>query len=111
MTHHTLSNPVAIDRNGILPVEYVLHQNYPNPINPITTISYALAEMSEVKLTIYDITGREVATIVTRQQTTGYHDVQWSGLNTAGNLVSTGVYFCRLEAGSYSQTIKIVCLR
>lgn len=91
--------------------EFQLSQNFPNPFNPTTTISYSLPEMSDVRLIVYDITGREVARIVNSQQTSGYHNVQWNGRDDSGNPVSTGVYFTRLEAGEYSQTIKMVYLK
>jgi hypothetical protein len=97
--------------SATLPTEFQLLQNYPNPFNPTTTISYALPETVNITLTVYDITGREVVRLASEQQAAGYHDVEWKGTDTAGNPVSTGEYFCRLEAGSNSQTIKMVYLR
>lgn len=94
-----------------VPLSYVLHQNYPNPFNPTTTIRYSLPEAGSIKLTVFDIQGREVMTFHTAEKSPGNHEVQWNGRNQQGNQVSTGVYFCRLHAGSFSQTIKIVYLR
>jgi len=94
-----------------LPDVYELNQNFPNPFNPITTISYSLPERSMVKLTIFDIQGREITNLQKVEKPQGKYEVQWSGMDESGNSVSTGVYFCRLQAGEYSQTIKMVYLR
>jgi len=102
---------VSIEGSNLLPDEFALYQNFPNPFNPTTTISYALAELSDVTLTIYDITGRELIQIVNSNQSSGYHDIKWSGMTAAGNMVSTGVYFCQISAGSNSKTIKMLYLK
>jgi len=85
--------------------------NYPNPFNPSTTIQYELPELSTVVLSIYDIRGREVRTLLEGTKPPGSYEVQWNGVDNSGNPVSTGVYFCRLQAGSYSKTIKMVYLK
>ncbi len=84
---------------------------YPNPFNPTTTISFDLPELLDVRLTIYDVKGREVLTLRSEEQLAGQYQVQWNGANESGNPVSTGVYFAHLQAGSFSQTIKMVYLR
>lgn len=89
----------------------VLNENYPNPFNPTTTISYSLAVPANLTLTVYDISGVEITTLKNGYQDSGYYDIQWNGKNQSGNPVSTGVYFCRLQAGDYNQTIKMVYLR
>jgi len=91
--------------------EYSLSQNYPNPFNPTTNINYDLPEQSTVSLTIFDIRGQAVMTLLDAGKPPGNYVVKWSGLDQSGNQVSTGVYFCRLDAGTYSQTIKMVYLR
>lgn len=78
-----------------LPKEYALMQNYPNPFNPNTTIKYALPFTSEVKLTVYNILGKVVRELVGKNQTAGYHEV-----NFDGSSVSSGVYFYRITAKS-----------
>jgi hypothetical protein len=93
------------------PTKFQLLQNYPNPFNPTTTISYDLPERSLVILTVFDIRGQEVATLQEEERPPGNYEVQWNGLDGQGNPVSTGVYFCRLQAGDFSQTIKMVYLR
>ncbi|NQV16155.1 T9SS type A sorting domain-containing protein [bacterium] len=94
-----------------IPQDYSLMQNYPNPFNPTTTISYGLPEAVKTTLIIYDITGRQITTLTDAQQPAGYYNIQWNGTDESGNPASAGLYFCRLEAGSYSQTIKMVYLR
>jgi len=85
---------------------FKLEQNYPNPFNPTTTISYQLSAVSRVSLKIYDVLGREVATIVDACQNVGTHAVTFN----AGKLPS-GVYFYRLNAGGLSSVKKMVVLK
>jgi len=99
------------DKTFSRPRSHVLHQNYPNPFNPTTTISYDLPEQSAVHLTIFNVQGRQIASLQDEQQPAGSYHIKWNGINQAGIPVSTGVYFARLEAGSYIQTIKMVYLR
>jgi len=94
-----------------LPEVFTLQQNYPNPFNPTTTIRYGLPEASDVSLVIYDLKGRVVRSYAQKHQAAGWVNYEWSGMNTNGELVSTGVYLCRLVAGDYSKTIKMVYLR
>ena len=102
---------VGVESLPSLPATFSIQQNFPNPFNPSTTISYALPEASNIQLKVYDILGQEVVTLVCENQTAGYKFVQWNGLNATGNLVSSGVYFARIEAGTFSQTIRMVYLR
>jgi len=89
-----------------IPDEYSLHQNYPNPFNPRTTIRYALPEDTRVKLVIYNIAGQKIKTLVNEEKEAGYHESIWNGDDVAG-----GIYFCRLQAGDYVQTRKMVLLK
>ena len=88
------------------PSENLLMQNYPNPFNPTTTIRYALAQRSEVSLTVFNALGQKVASLVSGTVEPGYHEVHFDG----GNFAS-GVYFYRLTAGSYTCTMKFVCVK
>jgi len=99
------------DNPKVLPEEIILHQCFPNPFNPITTISYNLPEQSHVKLTVLDVIGREVTTLQDVTKPSGTYEVQWNGLDQSGCPLSTGVYFARLQAGEYTKTIKMVFLR
>lgn len=93
------------------PNNFKLHQNYPNPFNPLTTISYALPTTSDVTLTMYDVAGKLVTTLQRAHQPAGWYDIQWDATDDSGNPVSTGVYFCRLNAGDISKTIKMILLK
>lgn len=95
----------------VIITNFKLRQNYPNPFNPATTISYELPEVSDVTLVVYDINGRTITTLIDSQQPAGMYNIQWNGQDDRVNLVSAGVYFCRLQAGEYNKTIKMVYLR
>ncbi|HXX65210.1 MAG TPA: discoidin domain-containing protein, partial [Bacteroidota bacterium] len=86
-----------------VPLRYALHENYPNPFNPSTVISFDLPRASEVSLRIYDLLGREVATLVHGMVAAGAHRVSWRAADLA-----SGVYFCRFVAGSYAAVKKLV---
>ncbi|MBL7067530.1 MAG: T9SS type A sorting domain-containing protein [Candidatus Marinimicrobia bacterium] len=87
---------LSIDDLQGIPTEYSLSQNYPNPFNPTTTISYQLPRSSFVKLTIYDISGRSIQTLIDEKKNAGYYTVEWNAKN-----VCSGVYFYRIEAGNF----------
>ncbi len=108
-----------------LPSDFNLYQNYPNPFNPETTIRYQLSEISHVTLKVYDILGREVATLANEVMQPGNYKVKFSinnilsssslstftSLGQASSTLSTGVYFYRLTAGNFSQTKKMVLVK
>ncbi|NQT62026.1 MAG: T9SS type A sorting domain-containing protein [Candidatus Marinimicrobia bacterium] len=94
-----------------IPDSYVLEQNYPNPFNPTTTLRYGLPEMSDVSLVIFDLTGRVVFKYSEPVHPAGWVNFEWNGTNSSGEPVSTGVYLCRMVAGEYSETIKMVFLK
>jgi glucose/arabinose dehydrogenase len=93
------------------PSEFVLSQNYPNPFNPATKIEFTLAEPGFVTLKIYDLGGRVVRTLVSQQLSPGYKSVIWDGKNQDGRDVASGVYFCRLKVGDFSQSKKMLLLK
>jgi len=109
--HESSYTTVSVVKEHIIPESFGLLQNYPNPFNPTTTISYELPEQASVTLTVYDIRGQEVMRLQDTEKPPGNFQVLWNGLDQSGIPVSTGVYFCRLTAGSYTQTIKMVYLR
>ncbi len=106
---NTVTNFTNEENNQIS--DFRLFQNYPNPFNPITRIDYRVPKTSDVKITIFDITGREVKTLINRSQPAGLYQLQWNGISNTGKMLSTGVYFARLEAGRYTQVIKMVYLK
>ncbi|MBT6470433.1 MAG: T9SS type A sorting domain-containing protein, partial [Candidatus Marinimicrobia bacterium] len=104
-----ISNTLAINEN-MIPDTYVLHQNYPNPFNPITMLRYDLPKDALVNITIYDMLGREVRTLVNTTQDAGFKSVIWNATNNQGMSVSSGVYIYSIEAGEFTQTKKMVLL-
>ena len=94
-----------------LPEDFALFQNYPNPFNPITTIRFTLPANSPVTLKVFDITGREIQTIMSSTMVAGTHEVRWNGRNSAGLPVASGVYLYRLEAGKHVITRRMVLLK
>jgi formylglycine-generating enzyme required for sulfatase activity len=94
-----------------LPKIINLDQNYPNPFNPITTLRYYLPEDGLVKITIYDMMGRVVKTLMNGSQTAGYKSIQWNATNDEGAPVSAGLYLYTIQAGEFRQTKKMVLLK
>jgi hypothetical protein len=106
-----LAVATATDMNDVKsplppPSVFSLEQSYPNPFNPTTRLQYAVANSRFISLKIYDLVGREVATLVNEQRDAGIYTVQWDGSNYA-----SGTYLCRLQAGDFSQTKKMVLIK
>lgn len=96
----------------LIPSTYALDvSSYPNPFNPTTTIHYILSENTRVSVTIYDQRGRKVKTLVNADQSVGYYRPKWNGTDDSGNPLSSGVYFCQVQAGKFSETVKLVLLK
>ena len=94
-----------------LPKHFVLEQNYPNPFNPATAIRYSLPVASDVTLTIYDLVGRKVLTLVKTVQLPGEHEAVWEGKNAAGAEVSSGIYIYQLRASDFIERRKMLLIR
>jgi len=106
------SNSVGVDnRSETLPQGFALEQNFPNPFNPFTTLRYDLPEDSFVNITIYDMMGRQVKTLINGLQTPGYKTVQWDATNDKNRPVSAGLYLYSIQAGEFKQTKKMVLLK
>ena len=102
-------NDIFVDVNDIkelLPSEYLLQQNFPNPFNPFTTISYSIPISSRVTLKVYDIIGNEINTLVNEEQTRGNYSI-----NFEANNLASGVYFYRIQAGDFISTKKFILLK
>ena len=97
--------------NDFIPLKYILHQNYPNPFNPITTLQYDLPENGLVNVTVYDMLGRQVKTLINQTQEAGYKSVIWNATTDYGKPVSAGVYLYQIQAGEYISTKKMVLLK
>jgi len=89
-----------------LPTKFELEQNYPNPFNPSTTIGYDIPEREHVILTIYDVLGRLVKTLVNAEISSGHYEVHFDA-----SRLSSGLYFYRLQAGTYVQTKKLTVVK
>jgi hypothetical protein len=93
------------------PAGFKLGHNYPNPFNPNTTIGYELPEASSVNISIHNVRGQLVRSLVKSVKPAGLHQVTWNGRDTSGNRVASGVYFYRIQAGAFVQTKKLVLLK
>ena len=102
---------VGIANEGLIPQEYSLSDNYPNPFNPETTISYGLPEQSNLSLIIYNLMGQEIMRWGEQNSQAGFYQKIWNGRNKFGVPVGSGVYFYRIIAGDFVQTRKMVLLK
>ncbi|MCF7858903.1 MAG: carboxypeptidase regulatory-like domain-containing protein [Candidatus Cloacimonetes bacterium] len=94
-----------------LPEVTALTGNYPNPFNPETTVSFSLSESGYVSLTIYNMRGQLVKTLINNQLKAAYHDVVWDGSDNNGKNVSSGIYFYKMQSGKYSSTRKMILMK
>ena len=108
-------NPSAdfmqVEIKGQLPERFTLNQNYPNPFNAATNISFNLPEGGQVKLQVYDLLGRSVVTLQDGFLQAGSHTMVWDGRSAAGFDLASGVYFYRLQAGSFDKTKKMLLIK
>ena len=102
---------VSTEPEYFIPEVFALHQNYPNPFNPVTSLRYNLPENGLVNITIYDMMGRVVKTLVNSSQTAGYKSIRWNATNDLGQPVSAGMYIYTIQAGEFRQTKKMVLLK
>ncbi|MBN2357016.1 T9SS type A sorting domain-containing protein [candidate division KSB1 bacterium] len=110
---YDLETGVAVedDQSGRIPANSDLSLNYPNPFNPATRIDYQVGRgeaHAQVIINIYDILGREVMCLVNETKKPGYYSILWHGVDRRGGRVATGIYFCRMRAGNFVKTIKVV---
>jgi len=94
-----------------LPMQYELSNNYPNPFNPETHISFSLPTAGEVRLSVYNVLGQQVKTLAAGTFEAGRHEVVWDGTDEAGDHVTSGIYLYRLEAGNFLETKKMMLLK
>ena len=105
-----MNSTLSLDNHAI-PEVFALHQNYPNPFNPTTQIKYDLPEDAMVSITIYDIMGRSIKSLVNSNQSAGYRSIQWNATNNLGEPVSAGMYIYIIQAGQFRQVKKMVLLK
>ncbi len=101
----------AIGEITSIPSKFQLHQNFPNPFNPTTTIFYDVSKESNVKVTVFDLLGREIIKLIDQIEPIGTRSINWDGRDYIGNLVKAGVYIYRIEAERFIQTKKMVLLK
>ena len=110
---HQFATGAVLSAEGTeaLPTTFGLAQNYPNPFNPETAIRFQVPEQSVITLRIFDILGRVVATLVNEERPAGFYTTVWNGRDVAGQQVASGIYFYRIEAGSFVETKRMLLLR
>ena len=106
-----IENPLAEIDDSFIPNIFIFRQNYPNPFNPITLLEYDLPKDELVNITIYNIRGKIVKTLVNASQTAGYKSISWNATNDRDEPVSAGLYLYTIQAGRFSQTKKMVLLK
>jgi hypothetical protein len=105
-------SPVNVSDNiSLVPESFQLFQNYPNPFNPSTSIQYAISSTQFVKLKVYDILGKEVATLVDDYRNAGSYEVEFNVAQESFPAITSGVYFYKLQAGDFVQTKKMILLK
>ena len=97
--------------NNTLPEVFALHNNYPNPFNPITNIRYDIPEASDVRIDIYDIVGKKVKTLVSKQHQPGRYKIQWNATNEFGSAVATGMYIYKIQAKDFVSVKKLLLMK
>ena len=97
--------------NQSIPTEFALHENYPNPFNPTTTLRFDLPEVSDVTVTIFNMLGQKVRTFNYQNTSAGYHSVTWDAANDLGQQVGAGVYLYQLQTKDFVKTRKMVLLK
>jgi len=102
----TVMNPVSVSDQNLVVIKFELEQNYPNPFNPSTVIRYQTAERSNVTLTVYNSIGREISTLLNEVKPKGTFTIEFDGSN-----LPSGIYYFRLQAGTFTDTKKMVLLR
>ena len=95
----------------VIPGEFALHQNFPNPFNPSTEIRFDLPEAGKVNLAIYNLMGQKIRTLSSGEMTPGYHSIVWDGTNDLGSQVATGMYFYAIQTSEFQATKKMLFMK
>ncbi len=103
--------PLSVQDNIVIPKIFALLPAYPNPFNSLTSLRFSLPHAVKVRLCIYDITGREVIRLIDNPLEAGYHSVEWDGSGSGRIPVAAGLYFTRIEAGSFTKTLKLILVK
>ena len=110
-TTSILLGSLDLDENAPIANIYKVYQNFPNPFNPVTTISYNLPKAESVSIVIYDMMGRLVRDLVSDYQSSGYKSIKWDATNNLGESVSAGMYFYKVDFGELKQVRKMLYIK
>ena len=105
------SEVLEINNESVISETFTIHQNFPNPFNPFTSLTYELHEEGIVSITIHDMMGRIVKTLFKSSQTAGYKSIIWDATNDRNEPVPAGMYIYTIQAGEFRQTRKMVLLK
>lgn len=100
--------PVHVD---VMPTQFALSQNFPNPFNPTTTLELSLPASVPVRADVYNVMGQKVRELVNGELSAGYYSLTWDGVNDNGQTMTSGVYFMRVQAGEYNRSIKMLLMK
>ena len=105
------NKPLTISDESNIPMQFALHNNYPNPFNPVTTISFDLPEENYTEVAIYNMMGQKIRTLHTGNMTAGRHHISFDGVNDQNQQLGSGVYFYRVVAGEFQATKKMMLVK
>jgi hypothetical protein len=100
-----------VELKSAIPDVYALHQNSPNPFNPITAIKYDMPKAGDVQISVFNVLGQRVTDLVNGYQEAGSHEVVWNGKDDGGSSVASGIYFYRIKTSEFSDTKKMLLLK
>ncbi len=94
-----------------IPKKFEVTQNYPNPFNPSTSIKYSLPRAAQVEIAVFDVNGKRVTELANNEQNPGTYSITWNGKNDAGMSVASGIYYCKIKAGNFEKTNKMILMK
>ena len=105
----TIHGPILAELS--IPNSFSLEQNYPNPFNPETTVKFQLPKQVHVFIGIYNVLGQEVRTLIDKKISAGYHSIKWDGKNNDGDRVTSGIYYYRIKADTFTSLKKMLLMK
>jgi len=103
--------PIEKGNDGVIPEDFALYNNHPNPFNPSTILHYDVSETREVLIEVYNILGQKIKTLVDAVESPGHHEVEWNGTDENGYRVSSGIYLYHMQAGDFNQSKKMMLMK